>query len=104
MLLHHGDDHGYSLITQLARFGFDVERLDPSLAYRALREMEEAGWITSYEGEQSQGPRRKVYSLTSEGEQHLALWVEDLRQARIEIERLLDAYQEHTQTFHAEDE
>ena len=91
-LLHEGDAHGYALTTNLGRFGFDPERLDPTLVYRALREMETAGWVDSHWDDDSQGPRRRVYSLVHEGKQQLALWVEDLRQTREEIDRLLKAY------------
>ena len=91
-LLHRGDAHGYALLTDLERFGFDPERLDPTLVYRALREMEFAGWVSSRWDDDSQGPRRRVYSLVQEGKQHLALWIEDLRQTRDEIDRLLKAY------------
>jgi DNA-binding PadR family transcriptional regulator len=45
LLLHHGPAHGYTLIEQLARFG--LEGLNSSVAYRALRDMDERGWVNS---------------------------------------------------------
>ncbi|MFN2274800.1 MAG: PadR family transcriptional regulator, partial [Anaerolineales bacterium] len=47
LLLQDGAAHGYALLAELERFGFDVERVDPTLVYRALREMEQAGWVQS---------------------------------------------------------
>lgn len=92
LMLHRGDDHGYNLFNGLDEFGLNPEALDPSVVYRALREMEAAGWVTSYEGQESLGPQRRVYRLTEQGQEYLDVWVQDLRRARREIELLLEAY------------
>jgi PadR family transcriptional regulator PadR len=93
LMLHRGDAHGYNLLNGLSEFGLNPEAHDPSMIYRALREMEETGWVTSYEGEESLGPQRRVYRLTEEGQGHLDTWVEDLRRAKREIELLIEAYE-----------
>ena len=93
LMLHRGDAHGYNLLNGLSEFGLNPEAHDPSMIYRALREMEEADWVTSYEGEESRGPQRRVYRLTDEGQRHLDIWVEDLRRAKREIELLIEAYE-----------
>ena len=93
LMLHRGDAHGYNLLNGLDEFGLDPEAHDPSMIYRALREMEELGWVISYEGEESLGPQRRIYQLTEEGERHLAIWIEDLRRAKREIELLMDAFE-----------
>lgn len=92
LLLRLGEAHGYVLLTKLERFGFDPERLDPSLVYRALREMEDEGWVQSHWDEESQGPKRRVYTLLQEGEEQLTFWIEDLRRTQSEIDLLLKAY------------
>jgi DNA-binding PadR family transcriptional regulator len=92
LLLRQGESHGYKLVTELERFGFDLQRLDPSLVYRALRDMEDMAWIRSRHEEDSQGPPRRVYELAPEGEIQLEAWVEDLRRTRGEIGLLLEAY------------
>jgi PadR family transcriptional regulator PadR len=94
LLLRRGEAHGYVLLSELERFGFDAERLDPSLVYRALREMEDEGWVQSHWDEESQGPRRRVYSLLQEGEQQLTFWIDDLRRTREEINQLLIAFED----------
>jgi PadR family transcriptional regulator PadR len=91
-LLCRGEGHGYSLLDGLAEFGFG-RGIDPSLVYRALREMEEAGWIASRLGEESQGPQRRVYRILPAGEQHLADWIDNLRRTRDEIDHLVQAYE-----------
>jgi PadR family transcriptional regulator PadR len=93
LMLHRGDAHGYNLLNGLDEFGLDPEAHDPSKIYRALREMDMAGWVTSYEGEESRGPQRRVYHLTEEGRHHLDVWIEDLRSGKREIELLLAAYE-----------
>ena len=91
--------HGYSLLNELSEFGFDNECLDPSLVYRALRDMEDSGWIISSWGEESQGPQRRVYKILPEGEKHLEEWIADLRRTRDEIDGLLCAYQDHSESI-----
>jgi len=94
-LLHRGEAHGYNLLNGLEEFGFHADRLDPSLIYRALRDMEEDGWVVSRWGEESHGPQRRVYRILPVGEEHLVEWIRDLRQTRDEIDRLLLAYEKH---------
>ena len=93
LMLHRGDAHGYNLLNGLDEFGLNPETHDPSMIYRALREMEAAGWATSYEGQESRGPQRRVYRLTDQGQKHLNVWVKDLRRAKREIELLIQAYE-----------
>lgn len=92
VMLHRGEAHGYSLLNGLDEFGFNLDRLDPSLVYRGLRDMEAAGLVTSKWGDESLGPQRRVYRITEEGEQALAQWVTDLRRTRQEIDNLLAEY------------
>jgi DNA-binding PadR family transcriptional regulator len=98
VMLSRGEAHGYSLLDDLAEFGFDPAQVDPTLIYRALREMEEGGWVASSWEDDSQGPRRRVYQLLPAGEGFLADWVAELRRTRDEIDRLLAAYEHEIQT------
>jgi DNA-binding PadR family transcriptional regulator len=97
VMLHRGPAHGYSLLSGLGEFGFNLDRLDPSLVYRALREMESVDLVTSEWGDESLGPQRRVYRITEEGEKALAQWVSDLRRTRQEIDHLLAVYEEVSQ-------
>ncbi|MEJ2556972.1 MAG: PadR family transcriptional regulator [Anaerolineae bacterium] len=93
VMLHRGEAHGYSLLNGLDEFGFNLDRLDPSLVYLALHDMEAARLVTSEWGDESQGPQRRVYRITGEGEQALTQWVADLRRTRQEIDYLLSAFE-----------
>ncbi len=95
VMLHRGEAHGYNLLNGLDEFGFNPGQKDPSLIYRALREMEEIGLVTSqWDQDSSLGPQRRVYQITQDGEYSLASWVADLRRTRQEIDALIEAYEE----------
>jgi PadR family transcriptional regulator PadR len=92
--LHHGPTHGYTLLEQLGEFG--LGDLNPSVVYRALRDMEEREWVTStWDEEQTQGPPRRVYRLTALGDEVLGQHTQELQKARGMIDRLLGAYTRH---------
>ena len=94
LLLHHGPAHGYTLLERLGEFG--LEGLNPSVAYRVLRDMEARGWVTStWDEETTQGPPRRVYRLTAQGDEVLGLSVQDLRDTRAIIDHLLGVYSQH---------
>jgi PadR family transcriptional regulator PadR len=94
LLLHYGQAHGYTLIEQLDEYG--LADMDPSAVYRALRGMEERGWVISFwDGEQTQGPPRRVYRLTALGDEVLEWWTQDMRETRDMIDHLLGAYNRH---------
>jgi PadR family transcriptional regulator PadR len=94
LLLHHGPAHGYTMIERLGEFG--LEGLHPSVAYRALRDMDEKDWVTSsWDVDETQGPPRRVYRLTALGDEVLGAYMQDLRQAHEQIGDLMDAYHRH---------
>lgn len=89
VLLSQGGFHGYTLLERLDAMGLSA--LQPSMVYRILREMEDAGWVTStWDREQTQGPPRRVYTLTQEGYAALREWKKHLEQAQGIIARLLE--------------
>jgi DNA-binding PadR family transcriptional regulator len=98
LMLHRGDAHGYNLLNGLGEFGLNPEAHDPSMIYRALREMETSEWVVSYQGQESQGPQRRVYRLTEEGRRHLEIWIQDLHRSKREIELLIQAYERDVQS------
>ncbi len=94
LLLHHGPAHGYTLIDQLS--GFGLENIDFSAIYRALRDMEKKGWVTStWDEEQTQGPPRRVYRLAVLGDEVLRWWTQDLRETRRMMDHILNTHARH---------
>jgi PadR family transcriptional regulator PadR len=94
LLLHQGEAHGYTLLEQLDEFG--LSGVNPSVVYRVLRDMEERGWAGStWDEEDTQGPPRRVYHITAEGDEALRLWAQELGEARARIDHLLSLYDRH---------
>ncbi len=96
MMLAREESHGYELYDQLVQFGFEPERLDSSIVYRDLRDMEEVGLIRSYWDEDSKGPKRRVYRITEEGVGCLKESIELLEGLKARIEHLVKQYQEQS--------
>lgn len=94
LLLRDDATHGYNLLEALDQFGFARGSVDASVVYRILREMEEAGWVSSQWDTAGSGPPRRVYSVTPDGEEYLAAWINDLRCTRDEIDRFIETYEQ----------
>ena len=94
LLMHEGPAHGYDLLERLKEYA--ISGIDPSIIYRMLREMEEDGLVTSvWEEKESQGPPRRVYSLTASGNDALRGYLDDLKQTRERIDHLIQQYEKH---------
>ena len=93
VLLHREPGYGYSLMDGLQEFGFQPEYIDISIIYRALRDMQANELVSDSWDDNSLGPQRRVYTITPQGEEVLAGWIENLRQRRKEIEALEAAYE-----------
>jgi PadR family transcriptional regulator, regulatory protein PadR len=92
VLLSQGDLHGYTLLDQVDALG--LRALQPSMLYRVLRELEEVGWVSStWDREKTQGPPRRVYTLTEDGNAALREWKKHLEQTQELITRLLEKVQ-----------
>jgi poly-beta-hydroxybutyrate-responsive repressor len=92
LLLREDATHGYNLLDSLRQFGFAPGTVDASVVYRVLREMEDAGWVSSQWDTAGSGPPRRVYTVTPDGEEYLAMWVDDLRRTRDEIDQFIEMY------------
>ena len=92
LLLHRDQTHGYDLLEGLKEFSVNQMTVDSSVVYRTLRDMEEAGLVVSAWETAGSGPPRRVYSVTSRGDEYLARWVEDLRETDRVLHAFLDAY------------
>ncbi len=92
VLLHREPGYGYSLMNNLQEFGFQPDHMDISIIYRALHNLEAEGLVSDSWDNSSLGPQRRVYTITPQGEDILAEWIQSLRQRRKEIEALEAAY------------
>ena len=53
---------------------------DPGLVYRNLRRLEEQGMVSSEWETGGAGPARRLYQLSSDGEDYLAAWRQQIEQ------------------------
>jgi PadR family transcriptional regulator PadR len=64
--LKKGKLHGYGLLEKMESIG--LSSINPSVIYRILRDYEDLGLVISdWDHESSQGPPRRVYTITEEG-------------------------------------
>lgn len=82
--------HGYEIMKKL-KAQFDVIS-DPGTVYRALRQLERDGYISSSWDPKEQGPARRVYTLTDAGTDALALWSLALEQYRSNLDSFFNLY------------
>ena len=89
ILLKEQPGHGYTLLSELNAMGMTT--IHPSVVYRTLREMEDLGWILSdWDTDQTQGPPRRTYHLTMQGEEALQYWKQELARTNEIILQLLN--------------
>lgn len=83
--------HGYEITKELnEKFGVIT---DAGTVYRALRQLERAGYISSWWNPTEQGPPRRLYALTPSGNSALLVWSEALDQYRSNLETFFALYE-----------
>lgn len=92
LLLYDEIGYGYGLVEQLTSFGFSEADLNVSTLYRTLRKMENEGLVTSLWKESGQGPKRRVYEITTNGKNELDQWIRILKVRKSRIESLINKY------------
>jgi len=84
--------HGYEIMKEL-KDKFDVIT-DPGTVYRALRQLERDGYISSWWDPKEQGPARRIYTLTQGGREALSLWSAALEAYRSNLDAFFTLYGE----------
>jgi len=74
--LYMNPSYGYELIQGIQRFGFVEGQAPPGMIYRHLRQLEEEGLVISEWQTEGTGPAKRVYHITPEGKDVLALWTQ----------------------------
>lgn len=88
-------------LAQRDRYGYEINRallaksngryeLKEATLYTAFRRLEKQGYVTSYWGQQSEGARRRYYSITREGRSYLQKWLAEWREMQALLELLFD--------------
>lgn len=66
--LKESDSYGYKINKEIQRKTNQQYELKEATLYTAFRRLEEAGYISSYWGNETTGARRRYYTITPEGE------------------------------------
>ena len=74
VLLAGGPAHGYAITSQLEEIGLTGGPVDIGQVYRTLRDLEDAGQVTSAWSNERVGPQRRDYELTPAGYAALDEW------------------------------
>jgi PadR family transcriptional regulator, regulatory protein PadR len=75
--------YGYELIQNIQKFGFVEGQAPPGMIYRHLRQLEEDGLVSSNWETKGTGPAKRMYTVTEEGKEVLAIWIDYMdKQAR----------------------
>lgn len=90
LVLKQWNLHGYLILQQLNQMGFaDV---DHATLYRELRRLEKEGFVSSEWETTGSGPARRVYRITSTGEEMLRGWTEVVSGYQRMINGFFDLY------------
>ena len=74
LLKKKGRSYGYDLSGDLQLHALTDAEIERAALYRTLRQLEMNGNVISEWDVEKSGPARRIYKLTSKGEQHLKEW------------------------------
>lgn len=92
LLLGQKPSHGYELIQRLNDAAFKSGDADAATVYRNLRRMDKDGLIDSHWEVGESGPGRRLYKVTTLGEESLKVWAKYMANQKAKLENFLQAY------------
>ena len=84
-----GDSYGYDIHKAISSATDGVYEIKQPTLYSCLKRLEKIGYILSYDGETSNGAKRKYYSITDKGRAYLQRDIEQWEFSRTLLNRLL---------------
>ena len=87
------ESYGYELIQNIQKFGFVEGNAPPGMIYRHLRQLEQDGLVLSTWETEGSGPAKRVYTLTDEGKELLAIWIDYLRKQAKNLEAFISYFE-----------
>jgi len=94
MALHSVPSYGYELIRNIQSYGFIEGQAPPGMVYRHLRQLEEEGLVSSEWKTEGSGPAKRMYCITPEGREVLAIWVEYMEGQAKRLETFIEHYRQ----------
>lgn len=93
LLLKEERAHGYMLMDKLIKYNLIEESINIGAIYRGLRAMENNKLINSTWEDSDQGPKKRLYSITEEGEKILEDWIDLIIYRRSRIDLIIDLHE-----------
>ena len=87
--LAQGDSYGYDIHKAISNATEGVYEIKQPTLYSCLKRLEKNGFITSYDGQTSNGAQRKYYSITDKGRDYLNIDIVQWEFSRTLLDRLL---------------
>ncbi len=94
MALFQRPTYGYELIQTMQQFGFVEGSAPPGMIYRHLRQLEEDGLVASEWHTEGAGPARRIYTITADGREVLALWIAHMEEQARLLDNFVAAYRQ----------
>ena len=85
--------YGYELIQNIQMFGFVEGLAPPGMIYRHLRQLEEDGLVCSNWETEGAGPAKRVYEITDEGKEVLAIWIANMKKQAENLNAFINYYE-----------
>ena len=95
LVLKGKDSYGYQLIEKISELGFHDTPPDVGAVYRTLRAMEKERWVNSKWDTSGNGPAKRIYRITPQGEEILHGWAITLQKRKTSLEDFLDLYRSY---------
>lgn len=92
--LYLNPSYGYELIQGIQRFGFVEGQAPPGMIYRHLRQLEEEGLVISEWQTEGTGPAKRVYNITLEGKEVLALWTQYMERQAENLTQFVEQFRQ----------
>jgi len=89
LLLAEESSHGYELADRYQQLGLTEAESDVGAIYRTLKAMEKDGFVKFSWETHSQGPAKKVYSITPAGLELLLKWAQEIGDRKRKLDRFL---------------
>lgn len=91
LLLQQHPSYGLELLARLTDLA-PKHRMDSAIVYRTLKQLEQAGTVTSHLDDSHPGPARKMYTITPKGVETLSAYAKDIAQCVENLSIFLEAH------------
>ncbi len=89
-LLKKGDGYGYKLADDMIMYNLIDKSVNISVIYRALRNLENDGFIDSYWEDSDDGPNKRIYHINENGIKEINHMLELLKERRKHIDTIIN--------------